>query len=354
MRGWHLIPLAAILVILIVLPVAALTDTGLEHDVRKDLGLSTGECEPETNLASAWVEGPSLPFKIDEPRAAALEGDVYLVGGITGVEEEADGELVLEPSDALTRFDPSTGTFTELAPLPRPLNHSGVVTYDHDLYVFGGYGRSRTSDTSRGFWRYDPKSDRWTAMPEMPVPRAAMAAGVVGDQLIIAGGARDSEPYSEAFAFDFKSDKWRRLPDMLSKREHVGAAVVGDKLYVLGGRAPQSLAVDTAESYDVSAERWTALPPMLVGAGGLGTISAGGKVIAVGGGNDGAATVTAAVQEFDPQTSKWTFLSEMRTPAHGHATAVIDNRIWVFGGSPCPYYNATDLVQDLDLQGSGA
>jgi N-acetylneuraminic acid mutarotase len=353
MRGWHLIPLAVILVVLIGLPLAALTDTGVEHDVRKELGLSTGECEPTTNLASAWVSGPAMPFKIDEPRAVAMDGAVYIVGGITDVEEEADGELLLEPSNELTRFDPGSGRFTELEPMPRPLNHSGVVAYDGDLYVFGGYGRSRTSDTSNGFWRYDPDLDEWSRMPDMPVPRAAMAAGVVDDQLVVAGGARDSEPYSQTYAFDFESGKWNRLPDMLSKREHVGAAVIGDKLYVLGGRAPESLAVDTAESYDVSEERWTKLPPMLVGAGGLGTVSADGKVIAVGGGNDGAATVTAAVQEFDPRTSKWSRLSDMRTPAHGHATAVLGDRIWVFGGSPCPYYNASDSVEDLDLGKAG-
>lgn len=352
MRRWHLIPQVLIAALLVALPVAALTDTGVEHDVRKALGISTGECEPQTNLASAWVSGPSLPYDLDEPRGTALDGDVYLVGGITSVEEVEDGRLLLNPSDELTRFDPASGRFTALAPLPEPRNHVGVVAYDHDLYVLGGYGRTRDEFTSAAFWRYDPATDRWSRMPEMPAPRAAMAVGVVSGQLIVAGGAVDSVARSQAFAFDFGTGRWRRLPDMLSEREHVGAAVAGGDLYVLGGRGPDSLALDTAERYDVAAERWEALPPTLVGSGGLGVVAVAGKVIAVGGGNDGAGTVTGAVQEFDPKTSKWSFLSGMRTPRHGQATAVIGSRVWVFGGSPCAYFNATDSVEDIDLRGS--
>jgi N-acetylneuraminic acid mutarotase len=349
MRRWYLIPLGIVLLVLIGLPVAAFTNTGLEQDLREDLGIETGECEPMTDLASAWTTGADLPYELDEPRGTALDGAVYLVGGITGLEHGPHERLLLEPSDEVTRFDPKTETFTALAPLPQKLNHIGVVAYKHDLYVLGGYGHTLDTGTRASFYRYDPDTDRWSRMPEMPEPRAAMAVGVVGDRLIVAGGARDNVPRSQAFAFDFGTGRWERLPDMLSRREHVGATTVGDRLYVLGGRAPASLAIDTAESYDVSERRWRRLPPMLTGSGGLGVVEVGGEVIAVGGGNDGAGTVTGAVQEWDPRAERWSYISPMRTPRHGHATVALDHRIWVFGGSPCAYFNATDSVEELDL-----
>jgi hypothetical protein len=355
MRRWYLIPLGIVLLVLIALPVAAFTNTGLERDLREKLGIETGECEPMTDLASDWTTAASLPYKLDEPRGVAIDGRVYLVGGITGLEHGPHERLLLEPSDELTRFDPRTQNFTPLTPMPQKLNHIGVVAYDHDLYVLGGYGHTLDTGTRDTFYRYDPPTDRWSRMPEMPEPRAAMAVGVAGDQLIVAGGARDNVPRSEAFAFDFKTRRWSRLPDMMSRREHVGAAVVGDRIYVLGGRAPASLAVDTAESYDVSERRWRRLPPMLTGSGGLGVVTdADGEVIAVGGGNDGAGTVTGAVQEWDPRSEDWSYLPPMRTPRHGHATAAVGDRIWVFGGSPCAYFNATDSVEELELGHSGA
>jgi non-specific serine/threonine protein kinase len=354
MRGWHLIPIAIIVLVVVGLPLAAFTDTGVEHDLRKGLGLSTGQCEPTPDLASAWQSRADMPFDLDEPRAAALDGAIYLVGGIHGIEEASDGSFELESSDELTRFDPASETFTELAPMPRALNHIGVVPYDHHLYVLGGYQRRLDRNTGDGFFRYDPKTDHWSQMPPMPTSRAAMAAAAIGDELIVAGGARDNVPLSETIAFDFDSGRWTRLPDMHSEREHVGAAALGDRLYVLGGREPETLAGDTAESYDLSENRWRVLPRMPVGTGGLGVVSVDGDVVAVGGGNDAAATVTGAVQEFDPRTAKWKLLSGMRIARHGHATAAVGNTIWVFGGSPCPYYNASHSVEALEVKGGGS
>ncbi|HEV7563984.1 MAG TPA: kelch repeat-containing protein [Solirubrobacterales bacterium] len=348
MRGWHLIPIVIVVLVVVGLPLVALTDSGIEHDLRKELGISTGECEPTPNLASAWRSRTDMPYDLDEPRAIALDGEIYLVGGITGIQQAAsDHSFELESSAELTRFDPVRETFTELTPMPLALNHIGVVPYDHRLYVLGGYQRRLDENTGNEFLRYDPKTDHWSRMPPMPTRRAAMAAAVVGHELIVAGGARDNVPVSETIAFDFGSGRWIQLPDMHSSREHVGSTVVGDRLYVLGGRAPQSLAADTAESYDASEHRWRILPHMPVGSGGLGVVSVGHDVVAVGGGNDEAGTVTGAVQEFDPRTARWKLLSDMRTARHGHATAAVGNAIWVFGGSPCPYYNASDSVESL-------
>lgn len=353
MRGRPAIPIALVAVVLVVLPVAALTESGFEVDVKETFGFHPDSCAAPTNLASPWSEGPPLTYKRDEPRVAVIEGDAYLVGGATSLLEEESGELLVDPTAALTRFDPRTGKYTELTPLPRPLNHIGVTAYRGDLYVLGGYGRQIDSNTSKDFYRYDPEADRWSRLPDLPRPRAAMAVGVIGDRLYVAGGARDGIPLNETYAFDFDSRQWSRLANMHSRREHVGEAVLGGKLYVLGGRAPESLGVNTAERFDPRTDRWERLAPMPVPGGGLAAVEEGGKVIAVAGGNDEAGTVNGAVQEFDPVTGEWTRLPDLRTPRHGHGTAVIDDRIWVFGGSDCAYFNATDKVESLQLNRLG-
>lgn len=351
MRRWHLIPAGLILLLVMALPLAALTETGVERKAKSALGVETEDCEPMTNLASAWNAGTPLPSELDEPRGIAVGGKIYLLGGITGLEMLANGEFLLEPSDQLTEFDPKSGSFAELTPMPRPANHIGVVAYGGEIYVLGGYGRTLKSNTSSSFLRYDPATDRWSSMPDMPEPRAAMATGVVGHRLIVAGGAIDETPLASGFAFDFRTGRWSRIPSMMSRREHVAASVSGDELYVLGGRAQDTFATRTAEAYDVSERRWRRLPPMPVGSGGLGAVTVDGKVIAVGGGNDQAGTVTGAVQEWDPGAQRWKLISSMRTPRHGHATAAIANEIWVLGGSPCAYFNSTDSVEFLDLAG---
>lgn len=348
-RRTYLIPLGFVALAAVALPAAAFTETGIEHDVRKALGLETGQCEPSLNSASPWRPAAGLGYDLDEPRGTDLDGRVYLAGGITGLEPIGPDAALLEASDELTRFDPRGERYERLAPLPKPLNHIGVVAYRHRLYVLGGYGNRLNADTSDAFYRYDPDEDSWSRMPDMPVPRAAMAAGVIGHELIVAGGAFDNVAQSDAFAYDFRGGRWRRLPDMLSRREHVGATALGGRLYVFGGRMRHTLATDIAEEFDPARRRWRRLPPMPVPAGGLGVVGDDGEAIAVGGGDDGAQTVTDAVQAWDPRTERWSLLPAMRTPRHGQAVVSVGERIWTFGGSPCAYFNPTESAESLRL-----
>ena len=350
MRGWLLLPLALVVFALIVLPVAALTDSGLERDLRETLGLDLGECEPETNLASPWSEGPALAALRDEPRVGVIGDKAYLAGGVSSIDRTAGERLLLSPTDQLTRFDPRTETYEELAPMPEALNHVGVVVHNGDLYVLGGYADRVDAKTNDDFYRYDAETDRWSQLPDLPAPRAAMAVGILDGELVMAGGARDRVPKDDTFAYDFATREWSRLASMHSRREHVGDVVAGDRLYVLGGRSPRSLAVATAERFDLGADRWETLPPMPVPTGGLAAVAVGNRVIAIGGGDDGAGTVTGAVQEFDPDSGRWALLPDLRTPRHGHGAALLGEKIWVFGGSACAYFNATDRVESLPLR----
>lgn len=354
MRGRLLVPIALVVAVLIALPAAALTESGFEQDVKRALGIDVNGCAPPDNLASSWVEGPGLSFARDEPRVAAIGGNAYLVGGTSEVVESPAGRLLLTPDDNLTRFDPRGGRYTELAPLPEARNHMGVVAYRGDLYALGGYSQRVDAGTGKRFFRYDPATNRWSRLPDMPAPRAAMAAGVIGDTLIVAAGARDRVPLASAFAYDFRRGRWSRLPNMGSRREHVGAAVLGGKLYVVGGRGPRSLALDTAERYDPVGRRWERLAPLPVPVGGVAAVAAKGKLIAVGGGDDGRATVSGAVQELDPASDSWSLLSALRMARHGHGLAFVDGRIWAFGGSECAFFKATDSVESLRLAEPGS
>jgi N-acetylneuraminic acid mutarotase len=350
MRGWLAVPVVVLVALLVGLPAVALTETGIEKDVKEAVGIDIEACNPSVKLASPWRVGPPLAEPRDEPRAIAVGDYVYLVGGTLGIEEIAEDRYLLDSTDQLTRFDPRTGRYKELAPLPRPLNHVGLTAYRGDVYVGGGYGRLNDGNTNSAFFRYDPQTDRWSRLPDMPAPRAAGAVGVIGDRLIWAGGAKDGVARSEVFAYDFDSKRWSRLPSMPTRREHVGEAVLDGKLYVLGGRAPDSLAVDTAERFDPQTGRWESLPPMLVGSGGLAAVAFDHALATIAGGDDAAETVTGAVQEYDPAKEEWRLLPEVRTPRHGHGAALAGGDVWVFGGSHCAYFNPTDAVEHISVE----
>jgi non-specific serine/threonine protein kinase len=332
------------------LAVFLLTESAAERRLKDALGYHQG-CDPMPTGRSAWRPEPSLPVPRDEPRAAVLDGRAYIVGGVDGVSGEGDA-LRLESVADVLRFDPRTGRYAAVTPLPDRLNHLGLVAYRGALYALGGWSAKIDVAAKPGFYRYSPRSGRWSRMPPPPVPRAAMAVGVVRDQLIVAGGMTRGRILRRVDGFDFRTRKWSRLADMPTRRQHIAGAVHDGKLYALGGRNRSVDALAIAERYDPVTNRWQRLPDMPVPTGGADAVALRDSVVAIGGGNDRAGTVTGAVQKYAVHTGGWTRLPEMRTPRHGFAAAVIGDRAFTFGGSPCAYFAATDSVESLGVLGA--
>jgi len=342
-----LIPLGLIAAALVLGGLFVATDSGVERDIKEAVGYPVGGgCEPQVDASSPWRAGPALPDDRDEQRTAVLGGDVYLAGGVVGLNRIDEDNGIVEEIRNFTRFDPRTGRYAEMAPMPEPGNHVGTIAHRGQVYVLGGFAAYLQKRAKDRFSVWDPKTNRWSQLPRMPTPRGAMAVGVIDGLLIVAGGANGAGraiPTVEAYHFETRT--WRRLADMPTAREHTAAGVVDGQLYVVGGRSPGNDAHATAERYDPGRDRWERLPPMPVGSGGLDAVVHDGTLVAMGGGDDAGGTVTAAVQQFDPATNRWRRLADMRTPRHGAPAALVGDRVYTFGGSPCAYFQASDIVE---------
>jgi N-acetylneuraminic acid mutarotase len=72
----------------------------------------------------------------------------------------------------------------------------------------------------------------------MPTSRANHAVSVVNGKIYVCGGGVVQPalaPLSTVEVYDPKTDKWEQLPDMPSARGVLSSSVVDDKIYVIGG-----------------------------------------------------------------------------------------------------------------------
>jgi N-acetylneuraminic acid mutarotase len=85
---------------------------------------------------------------------------------------------------------------------------------------------------------------KWSTSTPMPEPRSDYAAGVVAGKLIVAGGTFwtgskgnwiKKQFSASTHAFDPASQTWEKLPDLPVPLACAGSAVVGGRLFVLGG-----------------------------------------------------------------------------------------------------------------------
>jgi N-acetylneuraminic acid mutarotase len=92
-----------------------------------------------------WTSLPDVPTARSGVAVAAFDGQIYVLGG---------EDLSLGTRDQVERYDPASGTWQEVAPLPSARHGlSGVATTDGILAIAGGpeVGLSHSADTE--IWR---------------------------------------------------------------------------------------------------------------------------------------------------------------------------------------------------------
>jgi N-acetylneuraminic acid mutarotase len=196
--------------------------------------------------AQIWQLGASMPEGTERGASATteLDGLVYVIGG------RREGVSV---ADAST-YDPVTETWSSIADLPEARDHMAIGAVDGRILVVGGRDGSTISAHTDRVDVYEPNSDTWVSAAPMPTSRAGMAAGVLGGHLFVAGGEGNPDLPSGVFeqleAYDPLADAWTTLPPMPLPRHGTGGAVIDGVFFVPGGADVEGGgAVDTHEAW---------------------------------------------------------------------------------------------------------
>src|SRR5688572_15681826 len=79
----------------------------------------------------------------------------------------------------------------------------------------------------------------WSTAARLPQPLQEMSAAVLRGKIYLAGGINSSnEAAKVAFRYDPGTDRWERIADLPVERHHMPLVVVNDSLYAIGGYEP--------------------------------------------------------------------------------------------------------------------
>lgn len=250
-----------------------------------------------------WQTLPSLPITLHHAPVTALGGEIWLTGGWTGKSTLNSRVFV---------YTPATARWREVVPLPFAVAAAAAFTWNGKLYLVGG-SRSDSFGTSQfgKVQRYDPANGTWrTDFPELPWGRNHISAVVLGSTAYISPGRPDlnkrgklnNRAGHQFHAFDLATSTWRTLADPRDQIgvDHSGSTFAGvnGKLYLLGGE-PQ---LRTNAVYDPATDRWSRLadtPDSLPGFHGTWGVAIGASIFVPGGGDTvGAGGPSAALRIF--------------------------------------------------------
>jgi N-acetylneuraminic acid mutarotase len=206
------------------------------------------------------------------------------------------------------------------------------------LYVVGGYGAP-----TRAFVL---ERDRWRRLPDLPGPRAAAGAAIVGRTLYVVGGVGQGGLARDALAFDRVRRRWSRIPGP-KPREHLGVTTLGGRVYALAGREAGTN-FDAFQAYRPAKRRWVTLAPVPETCGGTDAASVGSVIVSAG--SESSAGTSAAVYGYDAFAKRWSRLPDLPTARHGLGVVALAGRVYAIGGGPTPGLSVSGANEFLQLR----
>jgi N-acetylneuraminic acid mutarotase len=271
-----------------------------------------GTPQPRTN--GAWAELARMPNPAQSELAAtAFEGKLYALGGFGDTR-------------GFKRYDPTTNSWAVLPQLPGGRDHLAAFAIDGGVYFSGGAANG-DGDQTNAAHRYDLATNRWEARPEIDISNFGSHAATLNGRAYIGSGdgsLREYDPAQRAV---------RRLTPASPARPRDHSQVVAylGEIWMISGRSPETRSVAI---YNPVTEQWRAGPPVQIGRGGFAAAVVDDQII-IGGGEILAAPLRTeqTVEIYTAGGDRWNFGPNLPVSVHGTAAAAIGGRFYLVSGS---------------------
>ena len=288
-----------------------------------------------TGATIGWLQKASAALARAEAGGAAVDGRLYVFGGqYTGATQTLKSE----------RYDPSTNTWTAIRDLPELITHAPVVVDGTTLWILGGYLGLNKKDSTDHVWRYDTKTDTYAPGPPLPAARGGGGAVLVGRQLHYFTGAvrRDLSggpvtDHPEHWVLDVDSGtSWSTSTPVPNPRNHVGTVLLGGVVYLIGGQhqeAESHTPQTQVDAFDVATKTWRRVADLPVPRGHISASSfaVDGKILVLAGSVLGAQP-SRTIYQYDPATDVWTTRTNLPEGLRSPVAELIQGKIVVSGG----------------------
>ncbi|MCR9063889.1 MAG: galactose oxidase [Cytophagales bacterium] len=233
--------------------------------------------------SKTWEKRGQLPLEIHHFQAVNYKDEIYVLGALSGPFPHET------PIPNIYIYNPEKDEWRVGDEIPRKRGAAGCFVYKGKIYLVNGIQDGHYDGHVTWFDEYDPKTGKWTVLPDSPNARDHINVAVANDKLVVAAGRRSSHKTNEVFTltvpytdvYDFKSNTWttvkgQNIPTM---RAGIGSEVLGSKVLFIGGEAgDQEAAHDEVEAFNVKTMKWEVLPSLNQGRHGMSAVKIGKSI----------------------------------------------------------------------------
>ncbi|MPM14219.1 N-acetylneuraminate epimerase [bioreactor metagenome] len=209
---------------------------------------STGVYDPSTDT---WTILSAMPTARTAFQTEVINGKIYVLGGYSGSAHNSD----MKPLSSTEVYDPSTDTWTTLPPLITPRCFFQTEVIDGKIYALGGWNVNvwdSEGKTLSSIEVYDPSTNTWTTLAPMSTTRCWLQTEVIDGEIYAIGGEGiidgiDYTPISSTEVYDPSTDTWTTLASMSKSKCFLFNSEVIDKvIYAIDECSFESYAVNTS------------------------------------------------------------------------------------------------------------
>jgi hypothetical protein len=222
---------------------------------------ATAAADAGAHLLAGWAYSEPMGVARWCAAGAELNGALYVAGGfIPGIDND-------EIMSSMERFCPRTNEWTAVAGMSVPRGGHQMVAMGGFVYAIGG---CFSCDPS-GYWatataeRYDPGSNTWTPIASMADIREMFAAAAMDGFLYVVGGREQNDNNDVPVVvkrscerYNPATNTWSRIADLPEERYGLALACLDGALYAVGGLNWARLPSTTPPwRYDPEHDAWT-------------------------------------------------------------------------------------------------
>ena len=279
-----------------------------------------------------WTTAAPSPIPRMESGRVVVDGKIYLFGGLT--------DSSLNATTRVDVYDPASDSWTQLSDMPDEITHAIPVVDGNTVWIVGGFYGDHPGAAANDVWMYDIRSNTWSQGTDLPELRAGGGTAIIGRELHYFGGYASDRQTNEPDHWVLDLDNpvaWTTAADMPSPRGHLGVAVLDGKIYAIGGQVGHDGTNSQSElvhAYDPTTDTWTQVAslPFARSHHEGGTFVQDGHII-VAGGQTNTIGNTDDVSAYDPTTDTWKTLPTLPVGLNSVASAVINNQFYVLTGT---------------------
>ena len=189
-------------------------------------------------LSAGWEVRRSIPDHVYGHAGATVDRKLHVFGGC----HTPNWQI---PCAYHQVYDPATDTWTMAEPLPLAVGWPMPAVHRGRIYLFGGgYYRAPQGVTSTSkAWVFDPASNRWSTIRDLPVPIMNGFAVAVGEFIYVGlghyrqgGEGKDIvDHYLNTYRYDPAKDAYERMADAPALGCYAAVGQWQDRVYVVPG-----------------------------------------------------------------------------------------------------------------------